>query len=109
MIELGIKPMVTGNLIFDTQNIEQILEDKKIEYICMSRVYHIPGNENFLRRLKKKEIKNYVFHLELPVPVQGQSAEQYVWNYEMNFCYGMYANDLDLLASLLNNDLYHYQ
>ena len=118
-IELKIKPMASENLIFGWSkksiemgitptatkiipDIEQTLEDKKIEYICMSRYYRIAGNEDFLRRLKKKGIKNYVFHLESPVPIGGQSAEEYVWNYEMNFCYGMYANDLDLLVSLLN-------
>jgi hypothetical protein len=121
-IELGIKPMVSENLIFGksekaiqmgipplppikTSDIEQILEDKKIEYICMSRVYGISGNEEFLRRWKNKGIKNYVFHLELPVPISGISAEEYVWNYEMDFCYGMYANDLDLLVTLLNENL----
>ena len=117
-IELGIKPMASENLIFGwsakakemgimpvaqkiASDIEQILEDKKIEYICMSRSYSIQGNENFLRGLKNKGIKNYVYHLELPVPIGGQTAEEYVWNYEMNFCYGMYANDLSLLESLL--------
>jgi len=100
--ELGIKPMVSENLIFGTSEIEQILDDKKIEYICMSRYYHISGNEDLLRRLKKKGIKNYVFHLELPLPIPEPSAEQYVWDYEMDFCYGMYANDLGLLDSLLN-------
>ena len=98
-IELGIKPLVSENLIFGTQNIEQILEDKKIEYIGMSR-YSIAGNEDFLRQLKAKGIKNYVWSLEQNL--NGKPAEYYVWNYEMNFCYGMYANDLDLLASLLN-------
>jgi hypothetical protein len=118
-IELGIKPMPSENLIFGSSkkaidmgiiplpphknsDIEKILEEKKIEYICMSRYYRISGNETFLRRLKEKGIKNYIFHLELPVPISGLTAEEYVWNYEMNFCYGMYANDFDLLASLLN-------
>jgi hypothetical protein len=99
-IALRIKPMVSENLIFGTSNIGRVLKNKKIEYICMSRVYGIPGREDFLRRLKNKGIKNYVFHLEQPI--NGISAEQYVWNYEMDFCYGMYANDLDLLDSLLN-------
>ena len=120
-IELGIKPMVSENLIFGwsskamemgimpetpkiASDIEQILEEKKIKYICMSRVYGIPGNEGFLRKLKNKGIKNYVFHLELPTPIGGQTAEEYVWNYEMNFCYGMYANDLSLLESLLKEE-----
>jgi hypothetical protein len=101
-IELGIKPMVSGGLIFSTPNIEQILEDKKIEYICMGRG-RIVGNEKFLKRLKKKGIKNYLFHLEWEI--DGQPPEQYVWKHEMKFCYGMYANDLDILYHLLNDDL----
>jgi len=100
-IELKIKLLASENLIFGTQNIEQILEDKKIEYIGMSR-YSIAGNEDFLRRLKAKGIKNYVWSLEQNL--NGKPAEYYVWNYEMNFCYGMYANDLDLLVSLLNEE-----
>ena len=117
-IELGIKPMVSENLIFGSSkkaiemgipplptpkatDIEQILEKKQIEYICMSRYYAMPGNEKLLKRLKKRGIKNYVFHLELPLPISGQTAEEYVWNYEMDYCYGMYANNLDLLTSLL--------
>jgi len=115
-IELGIKPMASEWLIFakstkalsmnfgpvkliPDEELEQIFKEKGIEYICMSR-WRISGREDFLRRLKKNGIKNYVYSLEYPI--NGQPAEQYVWNYEMNFCYGMYANDLDLLASLLN-------
>jgi len=96
-IEMGIKPQ----LRLRNSEIEQILLQKKIEFICMSRYYCIAGNEDFLRGLKEKGIKNYVFHLELPYPIPGQSAEKYIWDYEMNFCYGMYANDLDLLTTLL--------
>jgi len=119
-IELGIKPMVSENLIFGKSekaakmgipqlsipkniDIEQILEDKNIKHTCMSRYYCIKGNEDLLKRLKAKGIKNYVYHLELPIPISGISAEQYVWEYEMNYCYGMYANDLDLLESLLKS------
>jgi len=118
-IKLGIKPMVSENLIFGWSqkamemgippqspprgsDIEQTLKDKNIKYICMSRWYSIKGNEKLLRRLKANGVKNYVYHLEIPVPISGQTAEEYVWNYEMNLCYGMYANDLDLLTSLLN-------
>jgi len=115
-IELGIKPMVSENLIFgeslkameigippseskSASNIEKILKDKNIEYICMSR-YSISGNKKLLKRLKNNGIKNYVFHLESAV--NGQPAEEYVWDKEMAYCYGMYANNLDLLASLIN-------
>ena len=100
-ITLGIKPLVTDYLFFGNPDIEQVLEEKKIEYFGMGR-HCILGNENLLRRLKEKGYKNYVWGLEWPI--NGQPAEQYVWNYEMNFCYGMYANDLDLLSRLLNDD-----
>ena len=116
-IELGIKPMANEYLIFaksrkklpvdiepvelkSDDELEQIFKEKGIEYICMGR-YCISGRENFLRRLKNNGIKNYVYHLQ--EPINGQPAEEYVWNYEMNFCYGMYANNLDLLHSLLIN------
>jgi hypothetical protein len=119
-IELGIKPMLSGNLIFGNSkkamemgveplsyaknfDIEKIIEEKKIEYICTSRIYEVPGNEELLKRLKAKGIKNYVYHLEWGT--NGEPAEQYVWDNEMDYCYGMYANDLDLLVSLLNQNL----
>jgi hypothetical protein len=98
-IELKIKPLVSNVLFFETPNFEQVFEDKKIEYICMGH-YQIAGNENLFRRLKAKGIKSYVWSLEWPI--NGQPPEQYVWNYEMDLCYGMYANNLDLLESLLN-------
>jgi hypothetical protein len=121
-IELEIKPMVSDNLVFGSsekaialgiiprnaevfpfgeKNIENMLEDKKIEYICIDR-NRIKWNEDLFRRLKNKGIKNYVYNLQ---PIGGQPAEEYVWNYEMNFCYGMYADNLDLLSSLLNNQI----
>jgi len=98
-IELGIKPLASYFLFFETPNFEKVFEEKKIEFICMPRS-EIAGNEDLFRRLKAKGIKNYVFGLESPI--NGQPSEQYVWNYEMNFCYGMYANDLDLLTTLMN-------
>lgn len=114
-IELGITPLVSENLIYgwskkamemgimpttprSNTEFEQVLKDKKIKYIGMNRT-RIAGNENFLSRLKKNGIKNYVWDVEYPI--HGQPPEQYVWNYEMNFCYGMYANTLDVLIALL--------
>ena len=112
-IELGIKPMVSENLIFEKSDdkkhfkkIEKKLLKKKIKYICMSRYGRIKDNEDILKRWKKKGIKNYVFHLESPPPIEGISTEEYVWNYEMDYCYGMYANNLDLLDSLIKNDVH---
>jgi len=97
-IALGIKPMVSSFLFFETPNFEEVFEDKKIEYINLGRYQMADYNELF-RRLKKNGIKNYVWSLEWPI--KGQPAEEYVWNHEMIYYYGMYANDLDLLESLL--------
>ena len=100
-IELGIKLLVTDGLFFETPDIEQVLEDKKIEYFGMG-YNRVLGNENLLRRLKDKGLKNYVWGLESKI--NGQPPEEYVWNYGMNFCYGMYANDLDLLTDLCSDE-----
>jgi len=97
-IELGVKPMVSSFLFFETPNFEQIFEEKKIKYICMGR-YQMAGYKELFRILKVKGIKNYVWSLEWPI--NGQPAEEYVWDHEMSYYYGMYANDLDLLESLL--------
>jgi hypothetical protein len=118
-IVLGIKPMVSENLVFgyskkamelgipfspikNISEVEQILEEKKIKHICMNRICLL-GREFFLKRVKEKGIKNYVYFLGSPL-VYGQPAEQYIWNYDMKMCYGMYADDLDLLYSLLNGE-----
>jgi len=111
-IELGIKPMVSENLIFGwsvkakemgippqpcprDSVIEQILEEKKIEYI-VTGFYYLQDNDNkiFFKRLKEKGIKCYLGPIRI-------DAEDYVWIYEMKYCYGMYADNLDLLAFLL--------
>jgi hypothetical protein len=99
-IELGITPLVSENLIFGTDSIESVLEHKNIKYIGMSR-NSISGNEQFLEKLKNKGIQNYVWSLE--ADINGSPAEYYVWNYEMYYCFGMYANNLDLLYNLMNN------
>jgi len=93
-IELGIKPMVTEKLFFGTSNIETVLKDKKIEYISMN-YKRIFWNKKLLKKVKKAGVKNYVFNLELPI--RNQPAEQYIWKHKMKFCYGIYANDLDIL------------
>jgi len=96
-IELGIKPMVTEKLFFKTSNIETVLKDKKIEYISMN-YKRIFWNKRVLKRLKNAGVKNYVFNLEKPI--RKQPAEEYIWKHKMKFCYGMYANDLELLKTI---------
>jgi glycerophosphoryl diester phosphodiesterase len=109
-IELGIKPMPSENLIFGSStkaiamgilpqptprnsDIEQILKEKKIEYISIG-FYAMQNNKKFFRELKEKGIKCYVW--------TPRNKEKKEWIYDMDFCYGMYADNLDLLAFLLN-------
>ncbi|MDR0205790.1 MAG: sulfatase-like hydrolase/transferase [Bacteroidales bacterium] len=98
-IELGIKPLVSNFLYYDTPNFEQVFDNKKIEY-CNTGRYQISGNEDMLRRLKVKGIKNFVFGLDNPI--KGVPAEKYVWANEMDMFYGMYARNFELLDSLSN-------
>ena len=100
-IKLGIKPLASNFLFFDTPNFEQVFERKKIEY-CNTGRYQIPGNEDVLRRLKEKGVKNFVFGLDYPI--KGVPAEKYVWTNEMDLFYGMYARNFELLDSLLNGN-----
>lgn len=98
-IELGIMPLASENLIFGTEDIESVLVEKKITYIGMSK-YSIAGNEYLLRKLKNMGIKNYVWHVNQK---KGEiTSEYYVYYYDQSFIYGMYADHLDLLDSLLH-------
>jgi glycerophosphoryl diester phosphodiesterase len=97
-IEIGINPLISENLFFETKNIEEKLDSLQIKFIGMNRL-RIAENKDFLRRLKEKGIKNYVWGLE--AAVEDTMPEYYVWDNEMDYCYGMYANSLDKLESLL--------
>ena len=96
-IELGIKPMATEELLYKTSHIVKKLKRKKIEYVASSYIF-TSEHKRIFKRLKRNGIKTYIFNLE--EPMSGQTAEEYVWNHEMKFCYGMYANNCDILESL---------
>jgi len=117
-IELRIKPMPSENLIFGNSekaiemgippqlplrdsNFEQILEEKKIEFIGTG-LFLLRDNKDFFKHLKEKGYKTYAW---LPI---YKSLEEYVWIYEMIYCYGMYADNLDLLTFLLNKEATKY-
>jgi len=100
-IELGITPMVSQNIFWDTPNIEDRLDSLNLKYVGMHREY-IARDEELLKRLKEKGIKTYVW-FTLP-KIEGMKPEEYVWEYDLEFCYGMYANDLDILVSLRNRN-----
>ncbi|MDR1584778.1 MAG: hypothetical protein LBS07_01200 [Prevotellaceae bacterium] len=93
-IETGITPMVSENLIFAEADsiIEKKLAGMNIQYTGISR-QRIEANKDFLIRLKEKGVKTFVFHVNFG----KQYDEQYVWENEMQYIYGMYADKLDLL------------
>ena len=93
-IKEGIKAMPSENLIFGTPDIEEKLSFLNIKHIAISRTL-IENNKEFLTGLKEKGVKTYVFH----VNYNGKD-EQYVLENEMDYIYGMYADNLDLLLSL---------
>jgi glycerophosphoryl diester phosphodiesterase len=91
-ISVDIIPMPSENLVFGTSGIEKKLLDMHIEFIAISR-WHIDGNKGFLKRLKEQGLKTYVFH----VNYESGKDEQWVLENEMDYCYGLYADNLDLL------------
>ena len=91
-IKEGIKPMPSENLIFETPDIEEKLSDLNIRYIAISR-RAIEENKDFLKRIKEKGIKTYVYH----VNYDAGKDERYVLENEMDYICGMYADNLDLL------------
>jgi len=91
-IEIGVKAMPSENLIFGTPIIEWVLDSLNIKYVAVSR-RTLAGNEEFFKRLKNKEIKTYVFH----VNYEDGKDEKYVFENELHLITGMYADDLSLL------------
>ena len=91
-IKKGIKPMPSENLIFGTPDIERRLSGFNIKYMAISR-RAIEENKDFLKRLKEKGVKTYVYHVNWD---EGKD-EQYVLENEMEYIHGMYADNLDLI------------
>ncbi len=94
-IKEGIKPMPSENLVFQTPGIKEKLSGLNIGYIAISRRY-IANNKDFLKKLKKKNVKTYVYHVNF----EQDKDEKYVLENEIEYVYGMYADNLDLI---LNN------
>lgn len=94
-IKEGIKPMPSEGLIFQSDtpipDIEKKLSGLNIKHIAISRTL-IEDNKDFLKKLKEKGIKTYVFHVNY-----GGKDEQYVLENEIDYIHGMYADNLDLI------------
>jgi glycerophosphoryl diester phosphodiesterase len=101
-IKEGITPMPSDNLIFQLDNdsilvpdIERKLAGLNIRHISISRRL-IENNKEFLKRLKGKGIKTYVYHIGWD---EGKD-ERYVFENEMDYISGMFADNLDLIRKL---------
>ena len=92
-LEIDVKAMPSQNLVFGTRNIQR-LDDLNIKYIAVSRRV-ISGNEEFFEQLKNKNIKTYIYHVNFD---EGKN-EQYVFENELKWITGMYADNLSLLKS----------
>ena len=101
-IKEGIKPMPSENLIFQipyenilVPDVEEKLTDLNIKHIAISRRY-IEKNKVFLKRLKGKGIKTYVYHIGW----DAGKDEQYVFENKLDYITGMFADNLDLIREL---------
>jgi len=93
-LDIGVKAMPSQNIVFGTRNIEKRLDDLNIKYVAVSRRV-ISGNEEFFEQLKNKNIKTYVYHVNFD---EGKN-EKYVFENELKWITGMYADNLSLLQS----------
>ena len=90
-IELGITPMVSQDIFWGTLDIEKKLDSLNITIIGMHRDY-LYRDTVLLKKLKAKGIKTYVWFTSKKI--EGMKPEDYIWENDMNYCYGMYANSL---------------
>ncbi|HET8810831.1 MAG TPA: sulfatase-like hydrolase/transferase [Flavobacteriaceae bacterium] len=90
--KLGIKVLLSENVLrkLDGKELET-LQNLGIQRIAISRRI-IKDNLGLLKKLKKAGIKTYVFHL------YNQFDENYVLTYEIDYIYGMYADEWDFGA-----------
>ena len=90
-IELNIIPMVSPIVFWNTPNIEEKLESLNIKYIGMHQE-DINRDKELLKKLKEKGFKTYVWFTSRKI--DGMKSEKYIWKYNMEYCYGMYANEI---------------
>ena len=71
-----------------------LILDLDIKYIAIPRT-KIKDNKDLLKRLKNNGIKAYAFYLY----AEPGTDENYVFQNEMEWIAGMYADDLDLILN----------
>ncbi len=88
--KLDIDVLLSDNVVIDQlgDHVLETLQSLNIGGIAISRKY-IKDNIDMLRKLKNSGIKTYVFQLG------GEFDEEYVLKNEINYIYGMYADEWD--------------
>jgi len=98
-LKLGIVPMVSQNIFWVCPNIEEKLDELKIQYVGMHRD-SIARDPELLKRIKATGIKTYVWFTSRLI--EDMKPEEYIWKNDMDYCFGMYANSLIDSSTLIS-------
>jgi hypothetical protein len=89
-LSIGIRSAMPSSNVLDNIVGDKVafLKDLKIKHICVSRKM-VEDSPNFLLKLKDKNINTYVFD----VNVEKGKDEAYTVLHDMDYIYGLYADD----------------
>lgn len=91
-LSIGIKSAMLSESVLGDLGKDRMSMLKKlgVKDIALSRI-NIASNVSFLQKLSKNGIRVYVFH----VNAEANKDEKYVVSYEMDYIYGLYADNWD--------------
>lgn len=91
-LSLGIKSVMPSEKVVNSLGKDQVsaLKSLGIEHVAVSRRFIAP-NIQLIERMQNNDIKVYVYN----VNADKGKDENYVVNYEMDYIYGLYADDWD--------------
>jgi glycerophosphoryl diester phosphodiesterase len=100
-LQTGIRSAMPSQCIIDSLGDKKLktLQRLNVKHIAISRNY-LSSHIKFLEELKKNDIKVYVYHVNFE---EGKN-EEYVVKYEMDYIYGIYADQWDF-SKYLNNQV----
>jgi len=101
-LQIGIRSAIPSQCIIDSfgDNRLQTLKSLGVQHIAISRHY-LSSHVKFLEELKRNDIKVYVYHVNFE---EGRN-EEYIVKYEMDYIYGIYADQWDFSKYLNNKSL----
>jgi len=90
-INTGILSSMPSQNVLHNMDYEEIIK-LGIKHIAVSRFF-IAANKELLKKLKEKNIKVYLYHINMDGGVVDSGMdENYVTKYELDYAYGMYAD-----------------